>query len=99
MVSSFFIFWGYLKNRRANRKLLALNEKKNELIGVVAHDLRSPINQVKGLANLMLLTETKLEESSKEFIDKIIESCDRLNGMIRRILDVNAIESNKINLE
>lgn len=97
--SSFFIFWGYVKNIRANRKLVTLNEKKNELIGVVAHDLRSPINQVKGLANLILLSETKLEDTSKEYVENIVQSCDRLNEMIRRILDINAIESNKINIE
>lgn len=99
LISSFFIFWGYLRNKRANKELISINKQKNELIGVVAHDLRSPINQVKGLANIMMLTETKLEASSKELIDKIIDSCDRLTTMIGRILNVNAIESKKIILK
>ena len=99
LISSFIIYRGYRQNKKSNKELVELNKQKNELIGIVAHDLRSPINQMKGLANLMLLSQTDLNSESKLYVEQIINSCDRLTGMIRRILDVNAIESKKINLE
>lgn len=82
---------------KANR-LLHLNEEKNNLIKIVAHDLRSPINQVQGLAQIFLLQNKSLPPDQLDLIQKIIDSSVRLNTMIAKILDVDAIETNRVNL-
>ena len=93
------ILKNYLDKKASNKKLVQLNEEKNKLIGVVSHDLRNPTNQIKGLANLLLLDGGEnLSAAQKEYINSILASCDRQTDMIKRILDVNAIESNKINI-
>lgn len=87
------------KIEQANAELLTLNEEKNNLIRVLAHDLRSPINQVAGLAEILLMDKAKLSTEQTEIIQQIINSSNRLREMISKILDVDAIESRELNVK
>ena len=82
-----------------NKELYALNEEKDDLVNIVAHDLRSPLNQIRGMLNLVMMAPANLTDDQKQFITLSLSSAERLSGMIARILDVNAIESHKINLK
>ncbi len=88
-----------LKIEQANAELLSMNEEKNNLIRVLAHDLRSPINQVAGLAEILLFDKSKLDHEQLEIIQQIINSSNRLREMISKILDVDAIESRQMNIK
>jgi signal transduction histidine kinase len=88
---------GQLEKR--NEQLSHLNEEKNNLIKILAHDLRTPINQVQGLAQLLLMENPSFGDEQKDSINRIIDSSIRLNTMIGKILDVDAIEGNRINLQ
>src|SRR5690349_8385850 len=46
-----------------NEELLALNTEKNNLIGIVAHDLKSPLNQIKGLLSIVKLAANHDKET------------------------------------
>jgi signal transduction histidine kinase len=81
-----------------NIELLDLNEEKNNLIGIVAHDLKSPLNQISGILSIIKLTATDQDEEQKEYITKIDESTQRLRNMVTKILDVSAIESKSLNI-
>ena len=85
--------------KETNQELLALNEEKDQLMSVVAHDLRSPLNQIRGILSIIRLTATDLDEEQKGYLDLIGDSTERLTGMISRILDVNAVNAGKINLK
>ncbi|QSE96542.1 ATP-binding protein [Fulvivirga lutea] len=82
-----------LKIEQANAQLLDMNDEKNNLIRVLAHDLRSPINQIAGLAEIFLIENKKLPEDQKELINQIIKSSMRLREMISKILDAEAVET------
>jgi signal transduction histidine kinase len=81
-----------------NEELLSLNVEKNNLIGIVAHDLKSPLNQIKGLLSLVKMTG-KVDEESAKYLGMMELSAVRLNEMIAKILDVEAIESRQMNLK
>ncbi len=76
-----------------NLKLEGLNEEKNYIMNVVAHDLKSPLNQIQGLSEIIKLEKGLLSTSQLECLDNISTSSERLSGMINRILDTRAIES------
>jgi signal transduction histidine kinase/ligand-binding sensor domain-containing protein len=77
-------------------ELEVLNQEKNKLIGMVAHDLRSPLNSVKGL---IYITRTEKDKAVKErFMEMIATSTDRMTDMVNRILDVSALEAKTLNL-
>jgi signal transduction histidine kinase len=80
-----------------NEELLSLNNEKNNLIGIVAHDLKSPLNQMKGLLSLIKLN-TNLDAETQQYIGMIEGSTKRLTDMIGKILDVEAIDAKKVNV-
>jgi signal transduction histidine kinase len=83
---------------RKNEELLTLNNEKNNLIGIVAHDLKSPLNQIKGLVSLIRVT-SPLDEEAANCLSMIESSANRLSSMIAKILDIEAIESKQLNLK
>lgn len=91
---------GYFLIQRNNKRLKALNEEKNKLIGIVAHDLRNPLNMIMGL---MPLINESLKDSQDENLTKYFELLDassiKMNNMIDRVLDISAIENMKVNLK
>ena len=80
-----------------NEELQSLNEEKNNLIGIVAHDLKSPLNQIKGLVSVIRMAN-KLDDEAANCLAMIETSAIRLNNMIGKILDTEAIESKQLNL-
>jgi signal transduction histidine kinase/ligand-binding sensor domain-containing protein len=84
--------------RASNQELLNLNLEKNNLISIVAHDLKSPLSQITGLLSLIRITG-KVDEASAEHLSFIEASANRLNSMITKILDVNAIDSQSLNIK
>jgi signal transduction histidine kinase len=77
-----------------NQHLLVINEEKNNLIKILAHDMRQPLSQIVGLSNL--LKNGSLPSDQQEIINLIMDSSNRLSRMITNILDVDAIESNRV---
>lgn len=82
-----------------NEELYSLNQEKNNLIGIVAHDLKSPLNQVKGLISLVKLSADKIDAENMKLLELMEGSVNRLREMIAKILDVEAIESRNLNLK
>jgi len=78
-----------------NEHLKAINEEKNALIGIVAHDLKTPLNQIRGLVSLIIGDE----ENKEEYISKIEKAAERSSKMIDRILDVSAIENKDVEVQ
>ena len=81
-----------------NEELNKLNEEKNDLIRVLAHDLRSPLSNIQGCA-LMLGEDKNLDKNSQKLADIIHDGSNRIKSMISKILDVEAIESGDRNLQ
>lgn len=79
-----------------NAKLVALDEEKNRMLHIVSHDLKSPINNILGLAKL--IEREKEGSDTNIYVEKIIQSANRLKGMVVSILDLEAIERGGITL-
>ncbi|MEM6342849.1 MAG: tetratricopeptide repeat-containing sensor histidine kinase [Bacteroidota bacterium] len=80
-----------------NAKLEELNQEKNYLMGVVAHDLKNPLSQIKGLVNIIQLDNQNFNDEQQNFLGLINQSADRLTEMIHQILDVRAAENQTLN--
>lgn len=81
------------------RALRDANRVKNQFLGMAVHDLRSPINGIKGLSELLLANSCgELNDEQREFIEFIHSSILHMNGMVGDLLDISVIESGKLNL-
>jgi signal transduction histidine kinase len=84
-----------------NQELSLLNEKKNQLLGMAAHDLRNPLTGINSYVGLLKNTiEMGLysEKDSLADLEKITAQINRMSRLIDNILDMSAIESGKISL-
>ncbi|RKZ38372.1 MAG: hypothetical protein DRQ49_14465 [Gammaproteobacteria bacterium] len=82
-----------------NQQLTQLNQDKNEFLAIAAHDLKNPLASIQSLANLI---RTSFDDFPKqktiEFAQMIEISAHKMFALIKNLLDVNAIESNQMNL-
>jgi two-component system sensor histidine kinase/response regulator len=86
-------------NATLEEKVKLRTQKIEELISTVAHDLRSPLNQIRALLHLIELEFENIDPVQKGYNDMIFQAADRLKTMINRILDINAIEHREINVK
>ncbi len=87
-----------LELQKKNSILQSLNKQKNELLGLASHDLKNPINQIRGFAQLVQLSPEIQKLSENEYINEIIKACDRMVEIIDNFLDVSAIEQGIIRM-
>jgi len=82
-----------------NAELQQLNQEKNEFLGIAAHDLKNPLSAIKGLAEMIEEDCSEMEhEEIQESAEKIRVAAARMFNLITTLLDVNAIESGKMNV-
>lgn len=81
-----------------NEALIILNKEKDMLVNLVAHDLRTPLHQMKGLIWLLDIPAMEVTEDQETYLYEINNSIDRLTQMTSRILDTHALEKNEIKL-
>jgi signal transduction histidine kinase len=70
-----------------NERLNDLNREKDGLMDVVAHDLRAPLNRVKGLVSLVELQDPN--EEAQKYLNLIKNTCDSGRRLIQDLLDIN----------
>lgn len=83
----------------SNRDLIELNNEKNSLIGVVSHDLRSPLTSVLGVLELLKIQPDLAQDQKEEIFSKLEEMIQDQLKMVSKILDIESVESGKINLQ
>ncbi len=79
-------------------RIQELMSQMKEITENIAHDLRSPITRMRGLAE-MTLTVRNADEDHLAVTGTIIEECDRLLEMINAMLDISEAESGLMKLK
>lgn len=82
------------KLSKRNQELSDTNHEKDTLMNIVAHDLKSPLNRIYGLANLMEMEGT-LTPQQTEYLNLMKSSTRSGLDLITDLLDVNSHEEHK----
>lgn len=78
---------------RRNHELSELNHEKDTLMSIVAHDLKSPLNRIKGLTDL-LEVEGALNAGQKGLVNMMKDATGSGLDLITDLLDVHMLEEN-----
>jgi DNA-binding response OmpR family regulator len=88
-----------MRIRNLQKELGKLSELKDELLGIAAHDLRTPLTVIKGWCDLFnegMLGELSTEQ--REAIDGVTQQVKLMLNLINDLLDVAKIESGRVQL-
>src|SRR5574344_2544088 len=77
--------------------LTKANNSKNQFLANMSHEMRTPMNAIIGLSEL--LVDTKIDEKQYDFIKKINTSSKLLLGIISDILNFSKIEAGNFDLD
>lgn len=76
------------------KEIKALNDKKDEFIGIASHELKTPLTSISGY--LQILDRFETDDNSKKFLLKTIQQVNKLTGLVSDMLDVSKIEAGKL---
>lgn len=90
-----------LKLLDANAGLIRINEEKNHFLGIATHDLKSPLNGVLGLINLIKMHAKNLTVDQLQYLKLMEDSSINMQMLIKNLLDISRIEQglNTVNKE
>lgn len=84
---------------KANAELAASNEQKNRLMGMLAHDLRTPLQVVVGFAELLeQRLDRRLEATERACLERIRESSLSMRHMVEDALSLAALQAGQLRL-
>ena len=75
-------------------KLEIAYQEKDKILHIVAHDLRSPINSIMALADLLLHDDT-LNKDQREPLEMIVSACQNSLGLSKEILESAVLMQSK----
>lgn len=92
--------------QQANLKLMQdiqkerqIDEMRKEFISNVSHELKTPIAIVQGYAEGLRLNVNDDEENKNFYCDVIIDEANKMDSMVRKLLELSELEFNQISLE
>ncbi len=106
---SFYSFKkAYLRNRVKLSKVIdeleiekeraqLADKAKSQFLATISHEMRTPLNGVVGLTEL--LTDTELNREQQELVKSLTYSTKMLHSLIVDVLDLTMIENEKVILE
>jgi PAS domain S-box-containing protein len=87
--------YGELQTRRA--AVVELNQVKNDLIAMLAHDFKGPLTTIVGFADV-LAEDERFDDESRKFLNMISSSAMRLASLATDTLALSRLEQNELAL-
>jgi PAS domain S-box-containing protein len=83
--------------QKAKAEAEAANHSKSQFLANISHEIRTAMNCINGMTELLYTTE--ITPAQKEYLELVKSSADSLMNLINDILDLARIEAGKLRLE
>ncbi len=87
---------GIAEAQEAQRRAEAASEAKSRFLATVSHEVRTPLNGILGIADL--LADTPLDREQLAYVEAVRTSGSALATLIDEILDFSRIEAGKLEI-
>lgn len=75
-------------------------QRKDDFMGMVSHELKTPLTSLKAYLQLLQRTEVNIENSKqKNMLEKSVKQVDYMNSMINGFLNVSRLDSGQMHIE
>jgi signal transduction histidine kinase/DNA-binding response OmpR family regulator len=88
--------WELRAAAEARDRAEAASEAKSRFLATVSHEVRTPLNGILGMADL--LTATSIDDEQKSYVEAIRASGQSLGSLIEDLLDLSRIEAGKLDI-
>ncbi len=99
---------GRRQRRKAEEELKAKEEElrvarkidaiKDEFIGLISHELKTPLTVIIGAANVAISAGVSQGEA-REMMEEVARSAEALSAMVDNLLELSRYQSNRLNLQ
>ena len=79
-------------------KAKQLSELKSQFLSNVSHELRTPLNAILGYTRHVLDRSRVLDGDSRQSLERVVVSAERLLRLINDLLDLSKIEAGKLDV-
>lgn len=76
-----------------------IDEMRKEFISNVSHELRTPISIIQGYSEGLISNVAESDEDRQFYCDVIMKEADKMNKLVKDLLDISQIESGYFVLE
>jgi len=85
---------------KANDHLKEVDKLKDDFLSMASHELNTPIAAIQGYLSMILVEKMAgvIPPKAKKYLDRVFTSSQRLAHMVKDLLNVSRIESNRIHL-
>ena len=84
--------------RAANERLRTLDAQKDEFLGQISHELRTPMTSIRSFSEILMDDSGLSDPKRQRFITIINEESQRLTRLLDELLDISRLEGGTLDL-
>jgi PAS domain S-box-containing protein len=88
-----------LDNARLHEQVRLGLQARDDMIGIVSHDLRNPVHAVKMLTGVILGGGTPPSPQVAEYAGVIRQAAEQMDTLIQDLLDITRVEAGRLSVE
>ncbi len=86
-----------IKNAQLYADVQRANDAKNEFVGIVSRELKTPLTSIQGYTRMLALgAGGEISDKQREFLDVVLDHVDRMSDLVADLLDSSRIEAGRV---